>query len=136
MDGGEFRAFMGAEVLAFDVTNIDPPLDDLHRPRSMIKAAQCLAAQAFGADRTWFSVQGTTTPIMAMLMAICGPGGDEVILLATFTARFYPASFFSGGAKPIFLPPPLDGRLGINHCLRPEQVERALKENPACKGGS
>ncbi len=128
---GEFRAFMGAEVLAFDVTNIDP-LDDLHRPRSMIKAAQCLAAQAFGADRTWFSVQGTTTPIMAMLMAVCGPG-DEVILPRNIHRSVLSGLIFSG-AKPIFLPPPLDGRLGINHCLRPEQVERALKENPACKG--
>ncbi len=68
----------------------------------MIKAAQCLAAQAFGADRTWFSVQGTTTPIMAMLMAICGPGGDEVILPRNIHRSVLSGLIFFPGPSPSF----------------------------------
>ncbi len=127
----EFRALVGAEMLALDVTNI-APLDDLHQPRAMIKSAQRLAAQAFGADRTWFSVQGTTTPIMAMLMAVCGPG-EEIILPRNIHRSVLSGLIFSG-AKPVFLAPPMDARLGINHCLRAEQVEQALIQYPASKG--
>lgn len=127
---GEFRALCGKELLALDVTNI-APLDDLHRPRAMIKEAERLAAKAFGAQRTWFSVQGTTTPILAMLMAVCEPG-EEIILPRNIHRSVLSGLIFSG-AKPIFLPPPIDRRLGINHCLRPRQVADALKQHPGVK---
>lgn len=55
----EFRAFIGENALSIDMINIEP-LDDLHHPQGMIKEAQDLAAEAFGADYTFFSVQGTS----------------------------------------------------------------------------
>lgn len=41
----------------------------------MIKRAQQLAAEAFGADYTFFSVQGTSGAIMTMVMSVAGPQG-------------------------------------------------------------
>lgn len=49
----EFRQFIGENALSIDLINIGP-LDDLHSPKGMIKQAQDLAAEAFGADRTFF----------------------------------------------------------------------------------
>ncbi|MGV3466187.1 MAG: arginine decarboxylase, partial [Heyndrickxia sp.] len=54
----EFREFIGDNALSIDLINISP-LDDLHHPKGMIMKAQRLAAEAFGADHTFFSVQGT-----------------------------------------------------------------------------
>lgn len=55
----EFREFIGHNALAIDLINIEP-LDDLHHPHGIIQEAQELAAEAFGADHTLFSVQGTS----------------------------------------------------------------------------
>lgn len=49
----EFRAFIGENALSIDLINIEP-LDDLHAPKGIIKQAQDLAAEAFGADYTFF----------------------------------------------------------------------------------
>lgn len=48
-----FREFIGENALSIDLINI-APLDDLHHPKAMIKEAQDLAAEAFGADHTFF----------------------------------------------------------------------------------
>lgn len=77
----EFSAFIGENALSVDLINIEP-LDDLHHPHGMIQEAQQLAAKAFGADYTFFSVQGTSTPIMAMVMSVCKPG-DKIIVPET-----------------------------------------------------
>ena len=67
----EFREFIGKNALSIDLINI-APLDDLHHPKEIIKDAQELAAEAFGADHTFFSVQGTSGAIMAMIYVCCG----------------------------------------------------------------
>src|SRR5690606_41756488 len=69
----EFRNFIGANALSIDLINIGP-LDDLHHPHGIIKDAQMLAAEAFGAEYTYYSVQGTSGAIMTMIMADCNPG--------------------------------------------------------------
>ena len=74
----EFRQFMGDQALSIDLINIQP-LDDLHHPHGVIQEAQYLAAEAFGADHTFFSVQGTSGAIMAMVMSVCSPG-DKIIV--------------------------------------------------------
>lgn len=50
----DFREFIGDNALSIDLINIGP-LDDLHAPKGIIKQAQDLAAEAFGADYTFFS---------------------------------------------------------------------------------
>ena len=47
----EFRAYIGERALAIDLINI-APLDDLHNPYGIIREAQALAAEAFGADHS------------------------------------------------------------------------------------
>ncbi len=49
----EFREFIGDNALSIDLINI-APLDDLHQPTGVIEEAQQLAADAFGADYTFF----------------------------------------------------------------------------------
>ncbi len=49
----DFREFIGDNALSIDLINI-APLDDLHHPHGMIHESQQLAAEAFGADYTFF----------------------------------------------------------------------------------
>lgn len=54
-------------------------LDDLFQPHGALREAMALAAELYGAGRTFFSVNGTTACIAAMLLAVCCDG-DEVII--------------------------------------------------------
>ncbi|WP_102271604.1 aminotransferase class I/II-fold pyridoxal phosphate-dependent enzyme [Cytobacillus massiliigabonensis] len=127
----EFRAYIGDNALAIDLINIGP-LDDLHQPKGIIKSAQDLAAEAFGADRTFFSVQGTSGAIMTMVMAVCGPG-EKIIVPRNVHKSVMSAIVFSG-ATPIFIHPEIDKDLGISHGITTDSVAKALEQHPDAKG--
>ena len=126
----EFREFVGNNALSIDLINIGP-LDDLHQPKGIIKEAQDLAAEAFGADHTFFSVQGTSGAIMAMIMSVCGPG-DKIIVPRNVHKSVMSAIVFSG-AIPIFIHPEIDEHLGISHGITTDSLIRALEEYPDAK---
>ncbi|WP_046175478.1 aminotransferase class I/II-fold pyridoxal phosphate-dependent enzyme [Domibacillus indicus] len=126
-----FKEFIGENALSIDLINI-APLDDLHQPHGIIKEAQQLAAEAFGADHTFFSVQGTSGAIMTMIMAVCGPG-EKIIVPRNVHKSIMTAIVFSG-AIPIFIHPEIDKDLGISHGITTESVTRALTEHPDAKG--
>ncbi|ALC86193.1 arginine decarboxylase [Bacillus sp. FJAT-22090] len=126
-----FREFVGDNVLSIDLINI-APLDDLHSPKGAIKKAQHLAAEAFGADHTFFSVQGTSGAIMTMILTICGPG-DKLLVPRNVHKSIMSAIVFAG-AIPIFIHPEVDKELGISHGISAESVEKALQEHPDAKG--
>lgn len=126
----EFRQFIGDNALSIDLINIGP-LDDLHQPKGIIKQAQDLAAEAFGADRTFFSVQGTSGAIIAMIMAVCGPD-DKIIVPRNVHKSIMSAIVFSG-AIPVFIHPEIDKDLGISHGITTDSVEKALTQHPDAK---
>ncbi|MCI0765044.1 aminotransferase class I/II-fold pyridoxal phosphate-dependent enzyme [Bacillus sp. TL12] len=126
----EFKEFIGENVLSIDLINI-APLDDLHHPKKIIKQAQDLAAEAFGADYTFFSVQGTSSVIMTMVMSVCGPG--EKILVPRNVHKSIMSGIIFSGATPIFIHPEIDRNLGISHGITPESVEKALEQHPDVK---
>jgi len=126
----EFRSFIGENALSIDLINI-APLDDLHRPAGIIKEAQELAADAFGADYTFFSVQGTSGAIMTMILSVCAPG-DKIIVPRNVHKSIMTAIIFAG-ARPIFISPVMDHNLGIAHGITTASVHRALERHPDAK---
>jgi len=126
----EFRGFIGDNALSIDLINI-APLDDLHRPVGVIREAQALAAEAFGADYTFFSVQGTSGAIMTMILTVCAPG--EKIIVPRNVHKSIMSAIIFAGARPIFVSPVMDQELGIAHGVTPHSVERALKRHPDAK---
>ncbi|MBV7509567.1 aminotransferase class I/II-fold pyridoxal phosphate-dependent enzyme [Bacillus sp. sid0103] len=126
----EFREFIGENALSIDLINI-APLDDLHLPKGIIKQSQELAAEAFGADYTFFSVQGTSGAIMAMIMSVCVPG-DKILVPRNVHKSIMSAIVFSG-AVPIFIHPEVDAHFGISHGITPDSIERALVLHPDTK---
>lgn len=126
----EFRTFIGDNALSIDLINI-APLDDLHQPTGVIAEAQRLAADAFKADHTFFSVQGTSSAIMTMIMAVCNEG-DKIIIPRNVHKSVLSAIIFAG-AKPIFLKPVRDPNYGIDHGVTTRSVRRALQKHPDAK---
>lgn len=125
-----FREFIGDNALSIDLINI-APLDDLHHPKGKIKQAQDLAAKAFGADYTFFTVQGTSGAIMTMVMSVCGPG-DKIIVPRNVHKSVLSAIIFSG-AMPIFVHPEIDNELGISHGITTNAVKEAIVNHPDAK---
>ncbi|CAM3723681.1 aminotransferase class I/II-fold pyridoxal phosphate-dependent enzyme [Alicyclobacillus pomorum] len=126
----EFQQFIGENALSLDLINI-APLDDLHKPTGIIKQAQELAAEAFGADYTFFSVQGTSSAIMTMVLAAVSPG--EKILVPRNVHKSVLTAIMLADAMPVFLHPEVDHELGIMHGLSVETVEQAFRQHPDAK---
>ncbi|HET9029800.1 MAG TPA: hypothetical protein VFN49_06450, partial [Candidatus Aquilonibacter sp.] len=68
-----FREFVGDNILAIDLTPM-PGIDDLLQPTESIKEAQELAAEAYGADHTFFLINGSTSGNQCMMMTAVNPG--------------------------------------------------------------
>lgn len=126
----EFRDFIGENAFSIDLINI-APLDDLHQPTGVIEEAQMLAADAFGADYTFFSVQGTSGAIMTMILSVCAPG-DKIIVPRNVHKSIMSAIIFAG-ARPVFISPARDSELGIDHGITTRSVRRALERHPDAK---
>ncbi|QKG86012.1 aminotransferase class I/II-fold pyridoxal phosphate-dependent enzyme [Kroppenstedtia pulmonis] len=126
----EFRSFMGDQALSIDLINIEP-LDDLHHPHSVIQEAQQLAAEAFHAEHTYFSVQGTSGAIMTMVMSVAGPG--EKIIVPRNVHKSVLSAIILAGGHPVFVHPDMDENLGIAHGVTRREVVRTLEQHPDAK---
>ena len=122
--------FLGENCLKNDVNSMKP-LDNLCHPVSVIKQAQELAADAFGAENSVFIVNGATGAVQAMIMSLC-KAGDKIILPRNVHRSAINALVVCG-AIPVYVNPGVNGRLGIPLGMTPEEVERAVVANPEAK---
>lgn len=126
----ELTAFLGETCLGVDVNSMKL-LDNLCHPVSVIKEAEDLAAEAFGAGHAFFMVNGTTSAVQSMVLATCKQG--EKIILPRNVHRSVINALILGGAIPIYVNPEIDDRLGISLGMTYKGVEMAIKENPLAK---
>lgn len=120
----------GADVFGWDLPEL-PGLDNLHAPSGMIASAQALAAEVFGAQQTWFLVNGSTAGVIAAILATCGEG-DKIILPRNIHSSAI-AGLIHAGAVPIFITPEYDRELDIAHSITPASVKFALEQHPDTK---
>ncbi|WP_042352658.1 aminotransferase class I/II-fold pyridoxal phosphate-dependent enzyme [Bacillus massiliigorillae] len=126
----ELAAFLGERCVSIDVNSMKP-LDNLCHPVSVIREAEQLAAQAFGAANAFFMVNGTTSAVQAMVQTACKQG-DKIILPRNVHRSVINALVLCG-AEPVYVNPEMDKRLGIALGMSLSQVEKAIKENPESK---
>jgi len=74
----KLREALGAGPFRFDLTEVGL-LDSLQYPIAEMKDAMILASQAFGADHTWFLVNGSTVGVHAMLLAVLEENKEVLI---------------------------------------------------------
>ena len=126
----ELTEFLGINCLKADVNSMKP-LDNLCHPVSVIKEAQEIAAEAFGAASSFFIVNGTTGSVQAMIMSATTEG--DKIIMPRNVHRSAINALVVNGATPIYVNPGVNKELGIPLGMSVKDVEKAIKENPDAK---
>lgn len=122
---------LSGDLALWDLTEI-PGTDNLHFPTGAIKEAQDLAARAFGADNTFFLVNGSTCGIHAVVMTICKPG--DRLIVARNCHKSVITAMMLAGVEPVYIKPEYDRSFGISTIVSPAEVERAIKQYPDVSG--
>jgi arginine decarboxylase len=122
-----FREFIGDNICAIDLTPM-PGIDDLLQPTASIKEAQQLAADAWGADNTFFLINGSTSGNQCMMMATLNAG--EKIAVPRNSHKSMLGGLVMSGAEPVYMRPEVDAELRMDHCVAPETVAATLREHP------
>ncbi|WP_379137127.1 aminotransferase class I/II-fold pyridoxal phosphate-dependent enzyme [Paenibacillus sp. sgz500958] len=125
--GGAGAGFL-SEVMKADVTEITGT-DDLHHPEGVIREAQLLAAECFGADESFFLVGGSTAGNLALILTVCPEPGMTLILQRNVHKSVIHGLMLAG-VTAVFLEPELDPIRGLAIAPSAETVQAALAAHP------
>lgn len=125
--GNDLSDFIGIRAFQADV-NAPIGIDNLYKGTGVIYEAEVLLADAYGADRAIFLINGTTSGIMMMIMG-CVYAGEKVIVPRNVHKSAI-NGFIVSGTIPVFVEPDYDHELGIANGVRTEDYIRAMEENP------
>ncbi len=126
----ELTDFLGQRCMSVDVNSMKP-LDNLCHPVSVIKEAEALAAEAFGARHAFFMVNGTTSAVQSMVLASCKK--NDKIILPRNVHRSVINALILCGAVPVYINPEVHQGLGISLGMSMRAVEAAIQANPDAK---
>ncbi len=121
---------LGPAALSLDLTVV-PGLGDLFDRQGPIRESQQLAAALYGADASYYLVNGTTGGIYAMILSTVGPG--EKIIVPRNIHRSVMGGLILSGARPVFVQPVVDPQLQIAMNVTKESVAAAIREHPDAK---
>ncbi|KRF28700.1 aminotransferase class I/II-fold pyridoxal phosphate-dependent enzyme [Paenibacillus sp. Soil787] len=118
-------------VMSIDYTEITG-LDDLHHAEGVIREAEQLAADCFGAEETYFLIGGSTVGNLAMISAVCGK--DDIILVQRNVHKSVIHGLMLAGAKAVFIAPGIHPESGVATRLAIDDVKQALLQYSEAKG--
>jgi arginine decarboxylase len=121
------RHALGDSALAIDIPQDIQGVDIGDSP-SPFERAEALAAEAYGAARTWFLTNGATQGNHALCLALA-PLGTHVVAQRNSHASVVDGLVLSGGL-PSFVAPAYDGELGMAHGVTPDALDAALAADP------
>ena len=124
------RDFFGSDCIRSDMNSMKA-LDNLCHPVSVIREAEELAADAFGAAHAFLMVGGASSCVEAMVMTACKAG--EKIIMPRNVHRSAINALVICGAAPVYVDPGVNRRLGIPLGMSVEGVKKAIEENPDAK---
>src|SRR3954470_9967196 len=122
----ELREALG-QALAIDIPALMPGIDAGPEP-TPFQQAQQLAAEAWGAKRSWFLINGASQGNHVACLALAHMGPDVVVQRNVHSSTIDGAVL--AGLRPRFVAPELDAELLIAHCLTPESLDAALEATP------
>lgn len=124
----DFRKLIGEKALNIDTTDEFDNLGTLHPATGPIKEAQELAAEAFGAKKTFFLLNGSTAGNLALAMALTKKG-DKVIVNRNCHRSVLTGMIISG-AEPIWICPNRIEDWSIWGNTDAAQIEELINKNP------
>ena len=127
----ELVRLLGEKCVSLDVNSMKP-LDNLCHPVSVIKEAEELAAEAFGAAGAYLMVGGTTSAVQTMILSVCR-AGDKIILPRNVHKSVINAMVLCG-AVPVYVNPDVNQKLGISLGMEVDKVQPGHRGQPGCCG--
>jgi lysine decarboxylase len=121
------REAVGLQALGLDIPALMQGIDVGPEP-TPFQRAQELAAEAWGAKRTWFLINGASQGNHVTCISLAQMGGEFVVQRNVHSSTI--DGLVISGLRPTFVAPELDPELVIAHCLTPESLDRALSEVP------
>lgn len=126
----EVVALYGADAFASDVP-VSGGVDTVHFNWETWRLAEELGADAWGADRSFYLVNGSSTGNLAFMLATLRPG--DKIIVARDIHKSLLVALIHTGAKPIYVAPRLHPQLNIGLGIDPADVATALARHPDAK---
>jgi arginine decarboxylase len=124
------RYALGDRALAVDIPQDINGVDVGTWP-TPFERAEALAAEAYGAARTWFLTNGATQGNHALCLALA-PLGTHVVAQRNSHASIVDGLVLSGGL-PSFVAPAYDSELGMAHGVTPDALDAALAVDPQAR---
>lgn len=119
------------EIEELDLTEI-PGTDNLHEPTGVLREAQGLLAEAFGARESYFLVNGSTVGLHAAIAAVCRRG--QSLIAGRDSHRAVINGMLMSGVDPFYIMPEYSETFGIHTGFTPQEVESALRDAPDAAG--
>jgi arginine decarboxylase len=124
----DFYEFMGDHVFDADQSVSVPMLDSLMEPKGVIAEAQAMAAKAFGARRTFFATNGTSTANKVIFQTLLAPG--EKLLLDRNCHKSVHHGVVLSGAHPVYLDSSLNNKYGLYGPVPKKLIFEAIAQHP------
>jgi arginine decarboxylase len=124
----DFYEFMGEHVFDADLSVSAKALDSLMEPTGVIAEAQQMAAKAFGARKTFFATNGTSTSNKVILQTLIAPG--EKLLLDRNCHKSVHHGVVLSGAQPVYLDSSVNRQYGVFGPVPRATMLRAISEHP------
>lgn len=120
--------YFGGDLNPADLVEINQNIDYLHSPKSDLLHAQKLAAAAYGADETFFLINGSTVGNMAAIMSVVGPGQKVIIPRASHRSVY--GALVLSGAVPVYIEPVYHPDIGFPLAVSVQAIATLLEEHP------
>lgn len=117
-------------ALSYDVTELEG-LDDLHEATGIIREAEQKLTALYGADRSYFLVNGSTVGNLSMVYAVCQQGDTVIVQRNAHKSIFHALELT--GARPVFITPDWNSETYAAGVVTVEGITAALKAYPETK---
>lgn len=129
-----FSDAVGERALALDIPALTRGIDVGPEP-TPFQRAQLDAARAWGAERTWFLINGASQGNQVACLALAHASGGEVVVQRNVHSSTIDGLVLSG-LRPTFVQPELDPELHVAHCVTADALDQALSETPRAVGAT
>ncbi|KXH86850.1 aminotransferase class I/II-fold pyridoxal phosphate-dependent enzyme [Sporosarcina sp. HYO08] len=117
-------------ALRYDFTELEG-LDDLHEPAGVIAEAEQKLADLYGAEQSFFLVNGSTVGNLAMIYATCQKGDTVIVQRNAHKSIFHALELT--GADPVFVSPAWDSKKMAASMVASTDIQQAIEEYPTAK---
>ncbi len=124
----DFYDFMGEHVFDADLSVSVKMLDSLMEPTGVIAEAQTIAAKAFGARRTFFATNGTSTANKVIFQTLLAPG--EKLLLDRNCHKSVHHGVVLSGAHPVYLDSSVNAKYSLYGPVPKKTILAAIRKHP------